>query len=44
MYYSKIFFLNIKGSSDDKVVSLTEKEYGSQVHFFLIFIKSISDE
>ena len=30
--YSKRLFLNLKGSSDGKVVSLTKKEYGSAVH------------
>ena len=31
--YVKIFFLNLKGLSDGKVVLLTQKEYGSEVHF-----------
>ena len=34
IYYPKRFFLNLKGSSDGKVVSVTKKEYGSAVHFF----------
>ena len=33
IYYPKIFFLNLKGSSDGHVVSLTKKEYGSLVYF-----------
>ena len=33
MYYPKRFFLNLKGSSDGYVVSLTKKEYGSLAHF-----------
>ena len=33
MYYPKRFFLNLKGSSDGRVVSLNKKEYGSVVHF-----------
>ena len=28
----KRFFLNLKGLSDESVVSLTKKEYGSAVH------------
>ena len=47
MYYLKRFFLNLKGLSDGKVVSLTKKEYGCAVHFLKMFIKSlksISDE
>ena len=35
IYYPKRFFLNLKGSSDGNVVSLTKKEYGSLVHFFI---------
>ena len=31
--YSKIIFLNLKGLSDDKVVSLTKKEYGYAEYF-----------
>ena len=31
--YSKRFFLNLKRLSDDKVVSLTKKEYGSAIYF-----------
>ena len=31
IYYPKRFFLNPKGLSDDKVVSLNKKEYGSLV-------------
>ena len=27
------FFLNLKGLFDARVVSLTKKEYGSEVHF-----------
>ena len=33
IYYPKRFFLNFKGLSDGKVVSLTKKEYGSLVYF-----------
>ena len=33
IYYPKRFFLNLKGLSDGKVVSLTKKEYGSLVDF-----------
>ena len=33
IYYSKRFFLNLKGLSDGNVVSLTKKEYGSAVYF-----------
>ena len=33
IYYPQTFFLNLKGSSDGNVVSLTKKEYGSAVHF-----------
>ena len=33
IYYLKRFFLNLKGLSDGNVVLLTEKEYGSLVHF-----------
>ena len=33
--YFKRFFLNRKGLSDGKVVSLTKKEYGSALHFFI---------
>ena len=33
--YSKIFSLNLKESSDGKVVLLTKKEYRSAVHFFI---------
>ena len=43
----KIFFLNLKGLSDARVVSLTRKEYGSLVHILEILSKSlelISDE
>ena len=43
----KILFLNLKGLSDESVVSLTKKEYGLAVYIFLILIKSlvlISDE
>ena len=32
-FYSKRFFLNLRGLSDGKVVSLTKKEYGSAVYF-----------
>ena len=41
------FFLKLKGLSDGKVISLTQKEYFFAVHFLQIFIKSlksISDE
>ena len=31
--YSEIFFLNLKGLPDGKVVSLTKKEYGFAVYF-----------
>ena len=31
----KRFFLNLKRLSDASVASLTEKEYGSAVHFFM---------
>ena len=31
--YSKRFLLKLNGLSDGKVVSLTKKEYGSEVHF-----------
>ena len=31
--YCRRFFLNVKGLSDDNVVSLTKKEYDSTVHF-----------
>ena len=47
IYYLKRFSLNLKASSDGRVVSLTKKEYGSLVYFLKIFIKSlksISDE
>ena len=43
----KRLFLNLKGLSDESVVSLTKKEYGLAVYIFLILIKSlvlISDE
>ena len=33
--YFKIFFLNLKGLSDRKAVSLTKNEYRSAVHFFI---------
>ena len=45
--YHKRFFLNLKGLSDGKIVSLTKNEYGSAVHFLKMFIKSLkstSDE
>ena len=32
-YYPTRFFLNLKGLSDGKVVSVTKKEYGSLVDF-----------
>ena len=32
--YFKRFFLNLKGLSDGKVVSLTKTEYGSAVLFY----------
>ena len=35
----KRFFLNLKGSFDASVVSLTKKEYGSVVYFFWILSK-----
>ena len=35
--YSKRFFLNLKGLSDNKVVSVTKNEYGSA--FFINFHK-----
>ena len=28
-------FLNLKGLSDARIASLTKKEYGSAVHFFV---------
>ena len=31
--YSKRFFRNLKKLSDDRVVSLTKKEYSSAVYF-----------
>ena len=43
----KKFFLNLKGLFDVSVVSLTEKEYGSAVHFLYILVKYLvlmSDE
>ena len=45
--YFKRFFLDLKGLSNGKVVSLTKKEYGSVVHslyIFMKFLKPISDE
>ena len=33
IYYPKRLFLNLKGSSDGNVVSLTKKEHGSLVYF-----------
>ena len=36
---SKIFFLNFKGLSDDKVVSSSKKEYGSAVYVFINLYK-----
>ena len=47
MYYPKRFFLNLKGLSDGKVVSLTKEENVSAAYFLKIFIKSLkslSDE
>ena len=38
--YFKRFFLNLKGLSDGKFVSLTKKEYGSALHFLWILKKS----
>ena len=43
----KRFFLNLNGLSSASVESLTQKEYGSAVHFLRILMKSlvlISDE
>ena len=43
----KRFFLNLKGLSDASAVSLTNREYGSEVHFLYILMKSLelmSDE
>ena len=37
--YLKIFFLNLKGLSDGRVVSLTKKEHGSAVNFFMDLYK-----
>ena len=39
IYTFKRLFLNLKGLSDGKSVSLTKKEYGSEVHFLKIFMK-----
>ena len=47
MLYMPGFFLKLKGLPDASVVSLTEKEYGSAIHFLYILTKSlvlISDE
>ena len=41
------FFLKCKGLSDARVTSITKKEYGFAVHFFVKInkiLKSISDE
>ena len=43
----KRFFVNLKGSFDVSVVSLTKTEYGSAVHSLQILVKSLvlmSDE
>ena len=43
----KRFFVNFKGFSDGKLVSLTKKEHDSVVNYLQMFIKSlksISDE
>ena len=32
-FMSKRFFLNLKGSFDASIVSITKKEYGSSVYF-----------
>ena len=43
----KKFFLNLKGLSDESVVSLTEKEHDLAAYFLSIMMKSfvlISDE
>ena len=37
----KRFFLNLKGLSEASVVSLTKAEYGSEVHFLFILMKSL---
>ena len=37
-----MFFLNFKGLSDARVVSLTKKEYGSAEHFLKIIMKSLN--
>ena len=45
--YIKWFFLNLKGLSDGKAVSLTKKEYGAAVQILQILmksLKSLSDE
>ena len=38
-FYFKRFTVYINGLSDDKVLSLTKKEYGATAHFLEIFIK-----
>ena len=40
--YCKMFCVNLKGVSDGKVVSLTKKLYGSELHFLKIFMKSLN--
>ena len=43
----KGFFLNLKGLSDASIASFAKKEYGSEVHFLWILMKSLelmSDE
>ena len=37
----KRFFLNLKGLSEASVVSLTKAEYGSEVHFLFVLMKSL---
>ena len=39
LLYLKNNFLNLKGLSDARVVSLTKKEYGSAVHFLYMLVK-----
>ena len=41
---SKRFFLKREGLSDARVLSVTEKEYGFAVPFFVKSLNSISDE
>ena len=41
---SKRFFLKREGLSDARVLSVTKKEYGFAVPFFVKSLNSISDE